>query len=158
MERPRGANLDVDLLLPPDLEREPARIEIRRQRGNEVVAEGVFEADSRRLRFENLPTGVLVVEVSTRLGPFAEFVELHEQDEGYVQLAPDLIELSGRVLRGKDPQPAILRFVTSLGDEIEVATDDEGRYQLISLEWFRSVSIDLADSQRRHGSSLSDPT
>jgi hypothetical protein len=80
--------LDVELVLPAELEREPAVLELRLLPVGEVVARRSLLPGSRQQRFERLPPGVIEVELQTRLGSYDRKVELAPAEEGYLLLVP----------------------------------------------------------------------
>ncbi|MCG8460419.1 MAG: hypothetical protein MI919_29410 [Holophagales bacterium] len=58
-----------------------------------------------------------------------------------MRLAPDLIEVRGTVYSVEDPHAAERTLASTLKGSISVTTDEEGGFEVFSLEPQRSVSI-----------------
>lgn len=140
-------NLDVEVDLPPMLWEDEVRLEVRHRVGDELLAEQVLDPYEQWLRFEDLPAGVLTVEIATSLGEFAEMGDLRPGAEGFVRIAPEVIRVSGRVTSGDEPQAAKLRFVTLMGDDVTAETDEHGHYEITTLEFLRWLYVQLPDER-----------
>ena len=138
-------DLEVQLLLPQELDRSDLTLQVRTVPGDEVVAERRAVGLERHLRFEDLPSRVLEVELGTRFGPFSRRVDLREGVDGFVLLEPEIIVLSGHVYRGEEGHPGELTFTTTSKETVTIETDPLGAYELLLVEPVRFVSVDLTD-------------
>lgn len=125
-------NVDVDLVLPPDQRQERLTLSTFRKSNWEKVTEVELEAETTHHRLEGLPTERLWLSLRRSPWVFYEEVDLSDGEDGRVVFRPEPIEVSGTVYHGDRGHPARIRFRTDPRDprdELEVETDDEGRYQ-----------------------------
>lgn len=146
-QAPPGPSLGVDLDLPAPLWDQETKLLVRRLPEGELVAQRFVAEGEWSLRFDDLPTGVVEVTLETRLGPVSSRVELEEGDEGFVRLVLDPIVLSGQVLIDGQGQRSELTFTSIKRHAVSISSDTEGRYELVTLEPVRSVSIVLAKTE-----------
>lgn len=141
--RSPGADLTVEVDLPTSLQHGDSRLEVLGLPAEERVAERELKSDRWQYHFQDLPPGTFRVKLHTELGTFSRQVELVLGDVGYLHLAPELVSLTGQVSFGDEEHPAHLRFLSVTGETLETETDPGGRYEAVSLEPIRNVSIRL---------------
>ena len=139
---PRPA-LDVELEMPSILRNEETRLEVRRLPSQEVVARRTLAPGSWSERIEGLPRAPLEVVFQSSAGSVSETVDLSDGENGFVHLDLDVVVLTGHVFLGDEPHPAKLTFTTIQKHSAVVETDTDGGFEVLALDPFRSVSIDL---------------
>lgn len=138
-------DLEVELLLPPELEDGDLSLAVRSLPEEEVVAKRQAVGPERHLRFEDLPSRILDVELSTRFGAFSRRVDLREGVDAYVLLEPELTVISGHVYRGDERHPGELTFTTTSKETVRAETDPVGGYEVLIVEPVRFVSVELSN-------------
>lgn len=133
--------LDVELDLPTGLV--PEVLEIRRLPSGEAVAEQLLKPKDDSHHFDKVPPALLEVVLRTPFGPFARQVDLSSGQDGSVRLEPDLLTLRGTVYHGDEPHRAKLTFTNTARATREAEADEEGVYEVVSLNPLRVVSIEL---------------
>ena len=141
-------SLQVNLDLPQYVREEPLPLTVHRLPEGEVLASTELPGDSGGYRFTALEHGLLEVVLSTHVGPFRKQVDLTVDDEGFVILSPDLIEVFGTVYHGEEPHPATLEFQTAGRDLLQTTTDEFGEYDLFSLQPLTWVTVGLEGADR----------
>lgn len=141
--------LEVTMLLPSLLRERPLTLEVNELPGKERLAEVELPRTAGRHRFhDELVKGVLEVVLTTHVGKFRRQIDLTTEEEGFVTLEPEVIELSGTVRRGGERHPATVRFQTVAGDPVEAAADEEGEYAAVALQPLRWVDVELAEVEQ----------
>jgi hypothetical protein len=141
--------LEVTMLLPSLLRERPLTLEVNELPGKERLAEVELPRTAGRHRFhDELVKGVLEVVLTTHVGKFRRQIDLTIEEEGFLTLEPELIELSGTVRRGGERHAATVRFQTVAGDPVEAAADEEGEYAAVALQPLRWVDVELAEVEQ----------
>lgn len=133
--------LDVELDVPSGLTAEA--LEVRRLPSRELVTEHPLKPKVESHRFEKVPPALLEVAMRTPFGSFARQVDLSSGQDGSVLLEPDLLTLRGTVYHGDEPHRAKLTFTNTARATREAETDEEGVYEVVSLNPLRMVTIEL---------------
>ncbi|MCG8462485.1 MAG: carboxypeptidase-like regulatory domain-containing protein, partial [Holophagales bacterium] len=136
-------SLDVELDLPSSLRNSELFLGVRRPGAEEWWEYRALAEDAWTEAFPSVPRGVLEVVLVSPWGQFRSEVDLRAAEEGFLRLAPELIEVKGTVYSGEDTHAAELAFASTRKGSISVATDEEGDFEVLSLEPLRSVSIHL---------------
>lgn len=137
--------LDVTLVLPPRLRERPFTLEVRKLPEGETLAKAELPRKAGRHRFhDELVKGVLEVVLDTHAGRFRRQIDLTTEEEGFLALEPELIELFGTVHHASEPHAATVRFKTVAGDDVEAKADEAGTYEAVALQPLGWVEIELA--------------
>lgn len=135
--------LDVSLVLPALVREKPFSLVVRKLPEREELAREELRRDAGHRRFQDrLVHGVLEVVLETHVGPFRQQVELTD-DEAFVTIEPEVIEIDGTVRRGGEPHPATVRFQGGSGEFVEATADESGEYRVQTLELLRRVEVHL---------------
>lgn len=146
--RPTGPDLQVDVDLPAALADDEIELVLRELPAGETMRTRTLGPGQFTWSFGDLPAAVVEVELQTPLGPVSEVVDLTSGADDYVRLAPELIVTRGEVLLGDETHPAEIRFTTVSREELSVATDVDGFYELVSIEPLRAASVKLEEVER----------
>jgi len=79
----------------------------------------------------------------TDVAVFPSAVDLTDQDDAFVTLSPELIELFGKVSYAGEGHAATVNFQTVAGDQVAVESDEEGEYRVVTLHPLRWVTVTL---------------
>lgn len=102
LERPI---LDVSLILPSIVREKPFRLEVWKLPEGEKLAEVEKPRNAGRHRFQaGLVKSLVEVALVTHVGTFRQKVDLTVEEETFLGLEPELIELHGRVHQGDEPR------------------------------------------------------
>lgn len=138
--------LDVTLVLPSLLRERPFTLEVRQLPEGETLAKVELPRKAGRHQFhDELVKGVLEVVLDTHVGKFRRQIDLTTEEEGFLALEPELIELFGTVYHDSEPHAATVRFETVAGDDVEAKVDDAGGYEAVALQPLGWVEIELAE-------------
>jgi hypothetical protein len=138
--------LEVTMLLPALLRERPLVLEVRNLPEGPFLDAVELPRTAGRHRFHDaLVKGVLEVVLTTHVGRFRRQIDLTTEEEGFLTLEPELIELTGTVRRGGERHAATVRFQTVAGDPVEAAADEEGEYAALALQPLRWVDVALAE-------------
>lgn len=136
--------LDVTLVLPSLVREKPFSLVVRKLPEREELAREELRRDAGHRRFQDrLVHGVLEVVLETHVGPFRQQVDLTDQQQAFVSLEPELIEIDGTVRRDGEPHPATVKFQAGAGDFVEATADESGQYLLHTLQPLRRVVVHL---------------
>lgn len=135
--------LDVSLVLPALVREKPFSLVVRKLPERVELAREELRRDAGHSRFrDRLVHGVLEVVLETHVGPFRQQVELTDE-EAFVSIEPEVIEIDGTVRRGGEPHPATVRFQGGSGEFVEATADESGEYRVQTLELLRRVEVHL---------------
>lgn len=136
--------LDVTLVLPREAREKRLELAVRTVPGGDELARVELPRTAGRHRFhDGLIAGPTEVVLSTAVGTFRRRVELTAGEETFLELEPELIEITGTVRRGGEPHAATVRFRTVAGDTVEAAADEEGGYRALALQPLAWVAVEL---------------
>lgn len=141
--------LEITMLLPSLLRERPLALEVRKLPEGPGLDEVELPRTAGRHRFhDELVEGVLEVVLTTHVGKFRRQIDLTTEEEGFLTLEPELIELFGTVRRGGERHAATVRFQTVAGDPVEAVADEEGEYAALALQPLRWVDVELAEVEQ----------
>lgn len=137
--------LEVTMVLPSLLRERPLTLEVNELPEKERLAKVELPRTAGRHRFhDELVKGVLEVVLTTHVGKFRRQIDLTTEEEGFLVLEPEVIDLFGVVRHGGERHPATVRFQTVAGDPVEAEADEEGEYEAVALQPLRWVDVELA--------------
>lgn len=138
--------LEVTMVLPSLLRERPLTLEVNELPGKERLVEVELPRTAGRHRFQDeLVKGVLEVVLTTHVGKFRRQIDLTTEEEGFLALEPEVIDLFGIVRHGGERHPATVRFQTVAGDPVEAVADEEGEYEAVALQPLRWVDVELSE-------------
>lgn len=126
-------NLDVQIRLPQPLRRQELGLGVSELPDRSPITGKDLAANSTSARFEGLPPRELEVVLQTGPWAFRERVDLREGQDAEVVFEPRLIEVTGRVFWGDEPQPATVSFRSDPfrpREEVSTVTDEDGAYRI----------------------------
>lgn len=151
-------DLEVDLDLPPPLDREPVTLVVHPVPPTVEWARAVLPPEARGHRFEGLVPAAAEVELRTAAGSLHRSVDLGGTPLSHLLLAPRPLFFSGRVTVCGEGHAATLALTTTGGEEVAVASDATGAWRATLIEPLRDIEVRLGGGTQAAGAATAAAT
>lgn len=141
-------SLTLDLVLPASISSERAVASIASRSTGRSVREVRFREGGGKSRVVELPAIPLSIILATSLGSLSAEVDLSSGEDQYLLLEPSFQRVFGTVRRGSDRAQAELTFRVQGSLKLDVETNDQGEYEVVTTRPLAGVSIQLAGSKQ----------